>query len=124
MPNPADPRILQPSNPLELHITVGVPFQYPMYTDRDGRDVFLDEMAQPQASSSSTAGQTTISSPLGILHAHTISSVAPHPLGLRDGASTTQPYSSPLSEATVPAWPCQPHKQVPRGSTDAGLDPC
>lgn len=135
MPNPADPRILQPSNPLELHITVGVPFQFPMYTDRDGRDVFLDEMVQHQSSSSSSAVQTNISSPLGILRGHAVSSVAPHPLSLQNDASTTQPHVIPDSEGNVFDWSgintrdtSQPDKSAPRGSTcteaQAGLDPC
>ena len=131
MPNPADPRILQPSNPLELHITVGVPFQYPMYTDRDGRDVFVDEMVQPQATVSYATGQTTVSNPLGNVRGHTVSSVALHPLSLCDDASTTQPHCIPVSQGNVPDWsgmltrdasPPLNLRPVPRG--DTGLDPC
>lgn len=72
MPNPGDPRIEQPRNPLELHITIRVPFQYPMYTDRDGWDVYLDEMTQSPGNLNASGNPTvTLANPIGSLRGNT-----------------------------------------------------
>lgn len=124
MPNPGDPRIEQPRNPLELHITIGVPFQYPMFTDRDGRDVYLDEMAQSPGNLSLHTSDTgdatvTLANPIvGMFGSHSLVADARAVAGTSTSSATDS-----ASAAPVPDWPGARHARAGLGGSSTKVRP-